>query len=178
MSDTDETDAQKPPPLFTPSGKKWSVKTEAMYSDPSRGYRYMKASVQYMLDWVATLCEEQGYPLPVVTELGRTKDDQEEAYFQFYKQHLSDLAKWPQLEQVAREMARTRWSNHCIAVPNGEFAAFDLRSWIYTPKQREVIVAKSKDRFPKAEILYHRVAGDGFHFHFGEHWPVKPREWV
>lgn len=152
----------------------FDVKHESMLTDPVRGYPRLSRDAQEILAFICELSKMRDLRRPVVTEFGRTRDDQEEVYFQTYRQDLPAQFS----DDYVRNLARRRFSWHCIGLPHREFCAFDLRDSIYTQAERESLIVDVRARFPKAEILDHKVVGGARHLHFGAPLPQRPNDWI
>lgn len=162
---------------------KWTVKppdetTPDLWADPIHGVARLAPEALEILDFIADYCQQKGYPAPVVTEIGRTKVDQEARYFEAYKGLLEDNTSGPDLEERARRMAYKRFSRHCIVLPDGRCYAFDLRSRIYTLSQIADIRRAVQSRFPKSWSTYHILPGNAWHLHFEYRTKSKPSEWM
>lgn len=158
----------------------FDVKVAALLDDPIKGIKGMHPESRAMLEWICALCLRRSWARPVVTCVGRTKDDQEELYATQYTQELRHQGWNPKdADSQGRDMARRRFSWHCMSTDEKASRAFDLRDWIYTDDARHRLVAAVKDAFPKAEVLDHAIPGGVRHLHFAIPNPAgKPLDWL
>lgn len=159
----------------------FDVKHPEMLTDKVKGYPALHPDALEMLEFICEVSWGNWQIRPVVTEFGRTKCDQEEIYAPIYLQSLEHQGM--ESDAIAREqaedLARGRFSWHVIDCATGHFRAVDLRDWIYLPAQRQEIIRRVRERYPRAEVLDHAVQGGARHFHFGSPDPHgKPRSWV
>lgn len=159
----------------------FDVKTQDLIADAVKGYGQLHPDAKELLELVCEVSRDQWNIRPVITEFGRTRCDQEAIYLPVYLQSLehqgmlSDIVARGQAE----DLARGRFSWHCIDSATGMFRAFDLRDWVYIPAQKLELMQRVREKYPTAEILDHKVQGGGAHFHFGLPDPLgKPRNWV
>lgn len=150
---------------------RFDVKHPALIDHPVTGFTNLHPDAKGLLDFVCDTCQEHHYQRPLVTQFGRTRDDMEAIYFATYsKDHAPE---------IARDLARSRFSWHCVAKPLGMVRAFDLRDWIYSDLERAQILSAVKLKYGNAvECEDHAVPGGARHFHFAFKDPAgKPADW-
>lgn len=157
------------------------MKAPGLLDNPVTGYARLHPELRAMLQYVCGVCEQLGYHRPLVTCFGRTRDEMEQIYLPTYLQDGHP-------ESVARDLARGRFSWHCVPIDErgelGFFRAFDLRDhgkdWEYSDRDCVTIAEAVRERYVhvKLELLDHAVAGNARHFHFAYPDPAgKPADW-
>lgn len=158
----------------------FEVKAPELLADMVTGFARLHPDALEILEFVCEVSWSRWQIRPVVTCFGRTHADQEDIYYPVYLQSLEHQGVTDAIaKQQARELARNRFSWHCVDSGTAFFRAFDVRDWLYLPTQRLELVQATAERFPKAEIMDHAIQGGARHFHFGAPDPDgKPERWL
>ncbi len=119
-----------------------------------------------LIDNLDQVLQAKGWQSVNLTEIVRTKKDQENYY---WEQVMADLKC---TEEIARTTARAKPSWHLW------FCAVDFTSKIYTPEQCKFILdyLKSGRPGPTWEIFHHNI-GRGSHFHVAFEDPSWKQRW-
>lgn len=165
-------------PVYT---QPFDVKHPELLTDKVKGFPALHPDGVERLEFICEVSWANWQIRPVVTEFARTSCDQEAIYAPIYLQSLEHQGMASDLvaREQAEELARRRFSWHCIDTATGHFRAFDIRDWSYLPVQRQEIIRRVREKYPRDEILHHAVPGGSWHFHFGIPDPHgKPHSWV
>lgn len=121
--------------------------------------------VRELLDWLSSFCAERGWSIPTVTEFGRLRRTQGEHYFTQMFERVAHVLNNGERERVARKMAQDIFTWHGVNMEDGLCRAFDVRTrQVYSPEQIDLIRKAGKERFPRADIVFH--VGTAEHLHF------------
>lgn len=145
----------------------FDVKETSLIGDSVRGFGAIHPDALDLLSWVCDFSQREFHLRPMVTEFGRTLEDQEDLYYPFYLQAHTARGH-PESEfirKLARDDARHRPSWHVLDSA-GLFRAFDLRSRTYSEPARQAMIVAAREKYPAAEVLHHRLPGNAWHFHF------------